>query len=82
MVEVFSQDRSGVLYRLARALFEARLSISLAKISTDGSRVVDVFYVTDVDSGGKLIDPASIRALRRSLREALERDPQDVESSA
>jgi len=82
VVEVFTQDGGGVLYRLARALFEARLSISLAKISTEGSRVVDVFYVTDVDSGGKVTDPATIRALRRSLREALERGPHDVESPA
>jgi [protein-PII] uridylyltransferase len=49
VVEVFAKDRPGLLYTLARALHEARLSIALSKINTEGTRVADVFYVTEVD---------------------------------
>lgn len=71
VVEVFTAEGGGVLYPLARALYRARLSISLAKISTEGARVVDVFYVTDVDTGDKVTDPARMRAVQSSLRAAL-----------
>jgi [protein-PII] uridylyltransferase len=49
VVEVFAKDRPGLLYTLARALHELRLSIALSKINTEGTRVADVFYVSELD---------------------------------
>ncbi len=49
VVEVFAKDRPGLLYTLAQALRELRLSIALSKINTEGSRVADVFYVNELD---------------------------------
>jgi [protein-PII] uridylyltransferase len=49
VVEVFTVDRRGLLYRLARALHDLRLTICFAKISTYLDQVVDVFYVTERD---------------------------------
>jgi [protein-PII] uridylyltransferase len=49
VVEVFGRDRPGLLYRLARAMHELRLSIVLSKINTEGTRVADVFYVNELD---------------------------------
>ncbi len=69
VVEVFTRDRPGLLYQLARVIAERGLSIALAKISTEGSRVVDVFYVAD-DTGNKL-DGDRAEALRSALEEAL-----------
>jgi [protein-PII] uridylyltransferase len=49
VVEVFAKDRPGLLHTLARALHQLRLSIAVSKINTEGTRVADVFYVTEVD---------------------------------
>jgi [protein-PII] uridylyltransferase len=49
VVEVFAKDSPGLLYRLARALHELGLSIALSKINTEGTRVADVFYVSELD---------------------------------
>lgn len=53
IVEVFAKDRPGLLYRLARALHGLGLSIALSKINTEGTRVADVFYVSELD-GNKI----------------------------
>ncbi|MEM9696319.1 MAG: ACT domain-containing protein, partial [Myxococcota bacterium] len=66
VVEVFSLDRPGVLFRIAHALFHQGMTIELAKISTEGSRVVDVFYVTD-QRGAKVTDRGSVRKLRQAI---------------
>ncbi len=49
VVEVFAKDRPGLLYRLARELHGLGLSIALSKINTEGTRVADVFYVSELD---------------------------------
>jgi [protein-PII] uridylyltransferase len=49
VVEVFARDRPGLLYVVARQLHELGLSIVLSKINTEGTRVADVFYVSELD---------------------------------
>jgi [protein-PII] uridylyltransferase len=49
VIEVFTVDRRGLLYRLARALHDLKLVIRFAKIGTYLDQVVDVFYVTERD---------------------------------
>lgn len=49
IVEVFTIDRRGLLYRLARTLHDLGLIIRFAKIGTYLDQVVDVFYVTERD---------------------------------
>jgi len=49
VVEVFAKDRPGLLYLLARSMHELGLSIALSKINTEGTRVADVFYVSELD---------------------------------
>lgn len=49
VIEVFTIDRRGLLYRLARALHDTGLIIRFAKIGTHLDQVVDVFYVTERD---------------------------------
>ena len=55
IVEVYTWDRPGVLHAITDTLFRLDISIQLAKISTPGAQVADVFYVTDL-SGNKLLD--------------------------
>lgn len=49
IIEVFTFDRTGLLYDLARTLHELGLLIRFAKIGTSGDRVVDAFYVSERD---------------------------------
>jgi [protein-PII] uridylyltransferase len=72
VIDVFCQDQLGVLYTIARALTEAGLTISVAKISTQGDRVADGFYVRDAATGQKIESKDRLEAIRRRLREDIE----------
>jgi [protein-PII] uridylyltransferase len=70
VVDVITEDRLGVLYLITHTLFLCGLSIGLSKVTTEGNRVVDAFYVTDV-GGGKVTDPLRLQEIRKALQEAL-----------
>lgn len=70
ILEVFADDRPGLLYSLARTLVELELSIRSAKISTSLDQVADAFYVTD-KSGLKITDPARLESIRRRLLDSI-----------
>jgi [protein-PII] uridylyltransferase len=70
IVEVFTIDRRGLLYRLARALHDLGLIIRFAKIGTYLDQVVDVFYVTERD-GAKPQTDERIEAIRNRLFEVI-----------
>lgn len=59
IVEIATRDRVGVLYAITQTLAELGLDITLAKISTEGEKVADAFYVT---RGGARITDATERA--------------------
>ncbi|NVB77883.1 MAG: [protein-PII] uridylyltransferase [Kofleriaceae bacterium] len=70
IIEVFTLDRVGVLYAITQTLADLGLDISLAKVSTEGEKVADVFYVT---RGGKRITDEVERAVMlQRLRMAVE----------
>lgn len=71
VIEVFARDRPGLLYTLARTLHELGLSISVSKINTEGTRVADVFYVTEV-GGAKPAGAERIREIKERLGAAAE----------
>jgi [protein-PII] uridylyltransferase len=70
ILDIFTVDRRGLLYTIARTLFELGISIGAAKIGTYLDQVVDVFYVTD-NSGRKIDDPARLDAIRSRLLAAI-----------
>jgi len=70
VIEVYTWDRPGVLHAMTQTLFELGLTIQLAKISTPGAQVVDVFYVTDLD-GAKIRDPVRHGFIEERLLECL-----------
>jgi [protein-PII] uridylyltransferase len=70
IVEVFTIDRRGLLYRLARALHDLGLIIRFAKIGTYLDQVVDVFYVTERDDA-KPCDEPRLEEIRRTLLEVI-----------
>ncbi len=71
VIEVFADDRPGLLYLIARTLFELGLSVATARISTRLDQAVDVFYVTD-RAGAKVTDEARLAETRRRLLEVLD----------
>lgn len=71
VIDIFAHDRSGLLYRISRCLFELDLSVVLAKISTHFDQVVDVFYVTD-SKGRKIDDSLRLRTIRNVMTQQIE----------
>ncbi len=69
IVEVFAKDQPGLLFRLARALEQLGLSITLSKINTEGTKVADVFYVNELD-GSKVEGRERLAAIRDRLLSA------------
>jgi len=72
VIDVFTADRVGLLHTLSRTFFELGLSVDLARITTEGHRAADAFYVRTA-SGGRLegsdrerVEEAVTRALTRS----------------
>jgi [protein-PII] uridylyltransferase len=66
VIEVLTQDRPGLLFTLAQELHGLGLSITLAKISTEGTRVIDVFYVTEAN-GEKVLGAVRSDEIRARL---------------
>jgi [protein-PII] uridylyltransferase len=74
VVDVFTQDRVGLLFAITRTLFELGLVIHVARISTNADQALDVFYVSDRE-GRKITEIDRMRSLRESLVERLEANP-------
>lgn len=66
ILEIYTQDRLGLLYTITKTLFESELNIHFAKISTKVNQVVDVFYVTDLE-GQKLFDLERIEEIQKAI---------------
>jgi [protein-PII] uridylyltransferase len=66
IIDVFAEDRPGLLYRITRALSSEGLTIYRANISTEATRVIDSFYVGDAD-GNKVTEAAWLRRIRHLL---------------
>jgi [protein-PII] uridylyltransferase len=77
VIEVNARDRPALLYALAYALFQSKVTIHSAHIATYGERAVDVFYVTDL-LGAKITQPARLKGLEKRLLEAAEGVPERV----
>jgi [protein-PII] uridylyltransferase len=77
IVEVFTDDRIGVLFTITHLLHQLGLSIHVAKISTNVDQVADVFYVTGID-GRKIADPTRLEVIRESLYLSLAPDHERV----
>ena len=66
VIEVNARDRSALLNRLSRSLFEEGLVVHSAHVTAYGERAVDTFYVTDV-TGSKITGEARLARIEGSL---------------
>ena len=71
VVDVFTQDRVGLLFAITHTLFQLGYIIHLARISTNADQALDVFYISD-HAGNKIMELERMRALRAALTERLE----------
>lgn len=74
VVEVHTEDRMGVLYRITAAIAELGLDIRSARVQTLGQEVVDAFYLLGPD-GQKLTDPHALDAVEVAVLYALDTAP-------
>lgn len=73
VVDVFAEDRRGLLHAVTSALRRAQLTIAVARIATEGNRAIDSFYVCD-PQGGKL-DARRAAEIEELLRAAVDAVP-------
>ncbi len=73
IIEIFTIDRTGLLYEISKAIDELGLVIQFAKIATSLDQVVDVFYVTERD-GSKPTDNERLRAVHEHLMNVIDLD--------
>jgi [protein-PII] uridylyltransferase len=69
VIEVNALDRPALLNRLARTLFEAKLMVQSAHITSYGERAADTFYVTDL-LGEKIESKTRLKSIETLLLEA------------
>jgi len=69
VIEVNAGDRPALLFSLANALFQSKVTVHSAHVATYGERAVDTFYVTDL-LGGKIESKGRLQTLERRLLEA------------
>jgi [protein-PII] uridylyltransferase len=78
VVDVFTQDRVGLLFAITHTLFQLGYIIHLARISTNADQALDVFYISD-RTGNKIVELDRMRALRAALLKNLEEEPSGME---
>jgi len=71
VVEVFTEDKPGVLYTITHTLAEQGLDIHRSRVGVAADRVADIFYVRDTATGEKIEDDKRIEALSAALKLAL-----------
>ena len=67
----FSRDRPGLLHSIAKVLLDLGLSVALSKISTEGARATDVFYLRKL-SGSKIKKDSELAQIVRAIKAALD----------
>ena len=66
IVEVSTYDRLGVLYAITKVLLEMNTRLRRAIITTEGNRVIDSFYITDI-SYKKITDKSFLERLSKKI---------------
>jgi [protein-PII] uridylyltransferase len=64
LMEIATNDRPGLLYRLSSAIAQAGCNIEVALIDTEGERAFDAFYLT---VGGAKLGSSKQEELRQAL---------------
>ena len=74
ILDVFTQDRPGLLHAIADALHRAGASIEVARIATEGNRATDAFYLREAGeqaSPRKIASESRLAELQSAVSEAI-----------
>ncbi len=71
VIDIYTHDKVGLLYRISSTLTELGLYIGVAKISTKVDQVADVFYVKDI-FGQKLTSEEKLTEVKGRLLQAID----------
>ena len=66
IIDIFAPDQPGILYKITRTLSSLGLGILRARISTEGARVIDSFYVCN-DRGESVGSAETLKTIRQEL---------------
>ena len=72
VIDVFADDKQGLLHEIAKTLYDLGLSVHSAKIGTRLDQVVDVFHVTE-RNGSKVEDATTCESIQTRLKERVDR---------
>jgi [protein-PII] uridylyltransferase len=72
VIDVFTADRVGLLHTLSRTFFDLGLTVDLARVTTEGHRAADAFYVRTRD--GRRVEGAEAKRIADALTQALQRN--------
>jgi [protein-PII] uridylyltransferase len=75
IVEIQCEDRIGLLYNIAKAIFEHGFDITFARISTERGVAMDTFYIEPIDK--ETIDSGNLLPLRETLNTIISRKPRE-----
>ena len=70
VIDIHTQDRLGLLYRISSTLMNLGLYIYIAKIATKGGGAADIFYVKDI-FGQKIYNRDALENIEGTLRSNL-----------
>jgi [protein-PII] uridylyltransferase len=71
VIDIYTHDKVGLLYRITSTLTELGLYIGVSKISTKVDQVADVFYVKDI-FGHKITKESKLKDIRERLVKAID----------
>lgn len=71
VIDIYTDDKVGLLYRITSTLTELGLYIGVSKISTKVDQVADVFYVKDI-FGHKVTAPEKLTEIKNRLMKAID----------
>ncbi len=71
IIEIITTDHAGLLASIGRAFIELELQLHDAKITTIGSRVEDMFYVSDMQHH-PIVDEEKLAVIRDKLTSTLQ----------
>jgi [protein-PII] uridylyltransferase len=73
VIDIYTHDKVGLLYRITSTLSELGLYIGVSKISTKIDQVADVFYVKDI-FGHKITSDEKLLEVRQRLLAAIDEE--------
>jgi [protein-PII] uridylyltransferase len=77
IVEVQARDQIGLLYRLAKSIFDHGFDITFARVGTERGVAIDTFYIESANHE-PVEDTERLRALRGALAEVIAAAPLPV----